>query len=458
MSAADARGARAEALIGQVLKHKWRIDALLGTGGMASVFAATHRNGHRVAIKLLHLELSMNLDLCRRFSREGYAANAVPHPGVVRVLDDDVTDNGEAFLVMDLLEGESLEAYAARCAPCDPVFSLSVLHGVLDVLEAAHAKGIVHRDVKPENIYLTQDGGTRLLDFGIAQIRDAHQSASMATRAGSTLGTPAYMAPEQALAHADKIDARTDVWAVGATAYRLLTGKTVHEGSTLNEQLVFAATRPAPPLDAVVPSLPRPVVELVGRALAFERDDRFASARAMQDAIASVLPSLGAPLTPASGTVPRAPVARETHASRSSAAVALTPAGHTAPFVTSSAGPLPAARSGKRLVVWAGVALAAAVCAGSGLVVLRAHRAGPRSISSAPPLVPATTEPGSSAPPTDPTPQATPPAPPPNVSASAKIAPTTTRPTRRTPSTPAPSPSTPPAMPSASAKSWLDQR
>src|SRR5215472_13077965 len=160
--------ARAQARIGTTLKGKWRIDAHLGTGGMASVFAATHRNGNRVAIKMLHLDLSMNMEVRRRFLREGYAANAVGHPGSVRVHDDDIAEEGEVFLVMDLLEGETLEARARRFGNVLPLGEvLRAAHTVLDVLAAAHERGIVHRDIKPDNVFLTQAGSIHVLDFGI---------------------------------------------------------------------------------------------------------------------------------------------------------------------------------------------------------------------------------------------------------------------------------------------------
>src|SRR5262245_6510777 len=168
----DAITRRARARIGAVLRGKWRIDRLLGVGGMAAVYAGTHRNGKRGAIKMLHLELSTDGDARTRFLREGYLANRVAHPGAVSVLDDDTAEDGSAFLVMELLEGKSVaeivEARQGRRLGVSE--TLRILDQLLDVLIAAHEKGIVHRDLKPENMFLTNDGQLKVLDFGIARV------------------------------------------------------------------------------------------------------------------------------------------------------------------------------------------------------------------------------------------------------------------------------------------------
>ena len=142
---------RAQTRIGQVIKEKWRLDVLLGVGGMAAVYAATHRNGNRVAIKILHPELSTHHQVRTRFLREGYVANAVGHEGAVRITDDDVTEDGSAFLVMELLDGETLEDRRVRSGGrLDEDEVLSLADQLLDVLVAAHAKGVIHRDLKPD--------------------------------------------------------------------------------------------------------------------------------------------------------------------------------------------------------------------------------------------------------------------------------------------------------------------
>jgi serine/threonine protein kinase len=284
---------RAESRVGKVLKEKWRLDALLGIGGMGAVYSAIHRNQKRVAVKMLLPELSGNAEVRQRFLREGYVANTVEHPGAVSVLDDDVTEDGIAFLVMELLEGETLEArWEHKSQRLDALEVLSWIEPLLDVLVAAHKKNIVHRDIKPENIFLTKDGKLKVLDFGIARIYE--MSTRSSTRAGSILGTPAFMAPEQALAKWDEVDQRTDLWAVGATMFTLLSGQHVHDAGTGNEQLIRSATTPARSLATVTTGLPRSVVALVDRALAFERDHRWPDAATMQEAVRGALSSLKA--------------------------------------------------------------------------------------------------------------------------------------------------------------------
>jgi serine/threonine-protein kinase len=279
----DEQTRRAKARVGQTLRGRWSLDSLLGMGGMAAVYAATHRNGKRVAVKVLHPELSANPEMKQRFIDEAYAANRVGHPAAVSVLDDDVTEDGSAFLVMDLLEGETLDARIRRRGKMDPAEILLVTDVLLDVLAAAHDKGIVHRDVKPDNVFITTEGKVKLLDFGIARLTTPGRPRT--TQSGATMGTPAYMPPEQARGHWEQIDGRTDLWAVGATMFVALTGRQVHEGDTPNEELLSAMTQRAPSLAALAPALRPSIVDLVDRALAFEQHDRWSHAREMQAAL-----------------------------------------------------------------------------------------------------------------------------------------------------------------------------
>jgi len=217
MTLRDSVGERVHARVGSVLRGKWRLDEVIGVGGMASVFAATHRNQSRVAIKMLHPEVSLDAEVTARFLREGYVANAVGHPGTVAVLDDDVAEDGAPFLVMELLEGETLDELLNRSGPRSFEEAASLVHQLLDVLAAAHDRHIVHRDIKPENLFLTHEGRLKVLDFGIARLRELSISSGGGTSAGSVLGTPPFMAPEQAHGHWDQVDGRTDLWAAGAT-------------------------------------------------------------------------------------------------------------------------------------------------------------------------------------------------------------------------------------------------
>lgn len=274
--------ARAGAKLGKLLRGKYVLDRVLGIGGMATVYAATHRNAKRFAVKMLHPELSKNEDVRARFLREGYVANKIEHPGAVDVLDDDTTDDGEAFLVMELLEGCTVEQMADAIGGRLPMeAALAVAYQLLDVLAAAHDMSIVHRDVKPANLFVLPDGTLKVLDFGIARLRDA---TSQTATGASVLGTPAFMAPEQAIS-ASEVDGRTDIYAVGATIFTLVSGAPVHYGSTPQEQIIIAATTQAPSLASVVPDAHPAVVAVVDKALAFAKKDRWESAAAMRDAI-----------------------------------------------------------------------------------------------------------------------------------------------------------------------------
>jgi serine/threonine protein kinase len=289
----DPRITRARTRLGTLLQEKWTLDSLLGAGGMAAVYGATHRNGKRVAIKMLHAELSHDEEIRRRFLHEGYAANALQHDGAVSVLDDDVAPDGSAFIVMELLEGETVESRWERSGQrLDPAEALTIADALLDVLASAHDKSVIHRDIKPENVFITKAGAVKVLDFGIAKVFEERQTGT-STRAGTIMGTPAFMAPEQALARWDRVDGRTDLWAVGAMLFTVLTGRQVHEAPSAQEQLVRSATTPAPALRSVDPEIPVDVAKIVDRALAFEVDARWPDARAMQSAVRAALQARG---------------------------------------------------------------------------------------------------------------------------------------------------------------------
>jgi serine/threonine protein kinase len=180
---------RAQKRIGTVLKGKYTLDRLLGAGGMAAVYAATHRNQKQFAVKMLHAELSVHEDIRARFLREGYAANSVKHPGAVAVMDDDTAEDGAAFLVMELLEGTTIEGWWEQAGQRLDVESvLRIAWQLLDVLAAAHAKAIVHRDIKPANLFVTRNGELKVLDFGIARVRAIAASDQGATGTGCSSG------------------------------------------------------------------------------------------------------------------------------------------------------------------------------------------------------------------------------------------------------------------------------
>jgi serine/threonine-protein kinase len=326
----DADGAAVER-VGNVLNDKWKLERLLGVGGTAAVYAGLHRNGARAAVKVLHPELSRNKEIRERFQREGYAANKVEHPGVVKVLDDDVIsdgpDKGTAYLVMELLQGESLQDRLERGPPISEGEFLQVANDVLAVLQAAHERGVVHRDLKPENLFFARDGASgavriKVLDFGLARLL----SGQSLTMTGLALGTPSFMSPEQAAGRISEIDGRTDLFALAATGFRLRTGRRIHEAEDPVELVIKMAQLPAPRIRSVAPDVSAAYARVIDRALEFKREDRYESAaamradveRAIEELVGGVRESPPPPRKPAKPTLPppRRPVATQPRAER----------------------------------------------------------------------------------------------------------------------------------------------
>ncbi len=295
---------QAQKRVGQVINNKWTIDRLVDIGGMAAVYAATHRNGKKVAIKMLHPFIAVHEDVRERFLREGYVANQVDHPGAVSVLDDDITPDGAAFLVMELLDGESLDSWMHRAGGILPIGDvLAIADQVLDVLAAFHTRGVIHRDIKPGNLFITKPGIVKVLDFGLARLRDP-KFAAAPTASGIVLGTASYMPPEQAMGKSDQVDSRSDVFAMGAVMFRALTGRPVHDAKGATERLFQAMKDRAPSLGIIAPHIPTWVVGVVDKALAFDKKDRWATAADMRTAVRSTFAQLKAQASrvqPASG-------------------------------------------------------------------------------------------------------------------------------------------------------------
>lgn len=274
---------RSRRRVGTSLRRgKYALTGMLGVGAMGAVYEAVHRNGMRVAIKVLHEELSRREDLRARFLREGYIANKVQHPGLVRVLDDDVDDDGATFLVMELLKGSTLTAeWEASGGVLAAPRVAEIATELLDVLDAVHAQGIVHRDIKPDNLFFTHEGQLKLLDLGIARLLLEERM----TFSGQMMGTPEFVAPEQAGGRIREIDGRTDLYSVGALMFTLLSGREVHEARTPMEGMIFAATRPARSLREVWPGVPSALAQVVDVALCFEKERRWSSAAEMRTAL-----------------------------------------------------------------------------------------------------------------------------------------------------------------------------
>jgi eukaryotic-like serine/threonine-protein kinase len=279
---------QAAARVGSVVAAKWHLDALLGIGGMATVYAATHRNQSRAALKILHVEFAREPEIRERFLKEARIANRVDHIARVPVIDDDVTEQGEPFLVMELLEGDPFDkVLKSSGGKLSVEQTFRVFDTVLDLLAACHRLDIIHRDIKPANIFVTRSGEVRVMDFGVARMRESQVAG--ATRQGTALGTPAYMAPEQALGVGEMVDARADLYSVGACIYRSLTGKPLRKGRNDNEAFVLAATQPAPSIARLAPELPVEVVAFVDKSLAHDRARRFQDAAAMRAEMLALL-------------------------------------------------------------------------------------------------------------------------------------------------------------------------
>lgn len=255
----------------------YTIRSVIGAGGMANVYAATDESGAWCALKVLHRPLAGDEVAVARFFEEAYLVNSVKHPGVCRVVDDGVSEDKSPYLVMDLLQGETLELRleAQRSLPVLEALDLGI--DVADTLTSVHAAGIIHRDLKPPNLFVTFSGAVKVLDFGVGKGR----SIAMKTLEGVLLGTPAFMSPEQAIgSRSDKIDARSDVFSLGAVLFRSIAGENVHTATDSYTRWFAAATEHPRSLAVAYPEAPAKVVEVVDRALAFDREERWPSASA----------------------------------------------------------------------------------------------------------------------------------------------------------------------------------
>jgi serine/threonine-protein kinase len=272
---------------GTVVGEKWYILRLIGAGGMAAVYEAQHRNGKRVALKILHEGLLPDTRAVERFLREGSLANVVDHPGVVSVLDDGVAENGAPYLVMEFLEGEDLGGRLERLdGPLVMPDALAIGSLALEALGAAHEAGVIHRDLKPDNLFLCVDGRVKILDFGIARlIQSTGGDLKTLTEIGMALGTIKYMSREQALGDLDRINGQSDLWSLGATLYRALSGQFLYESRNSTEYLMKLLHGAPRPLGELVPSMPGAVAEVIDRALLHEQSERWSSAGAIRKAL-----------------------------------------------------------------------------------------------------------------------------------------------------------------------------
>jgi serine/threonine-protein kinase len=269
-------------VIGQKINN-YEIRAELGQGGMGTVYLAEHPVlGRRAAIKVLKREFAGNETLVSRFTNEARAASAIHHPGIIEVFDIGTLEHGVPYLMMELLEGETLSHRLARGRlPIGEAIDVGCAAAA--ALSAAHAHGIVHRDLKPDNLFLVADArwphGWRLkiLDFGIAKLHANLAGAAVHTHTGSVMGTPLYMSPEQCRGISSEIDHRTDVYSLGVIIYEMLTGAPPFLSEGYGDLLIMHLTQAPRPLREIDPSIPLAVEAAVMRALEKSSQNRFAT-------------------------------------------------------------------------------------------------------------------------------------------------------------------------------------
>jgi len=293
------RDSRAEDAVGRIL-GSYKLLEVIGRGGMGRVYRAEHvRLGRQVALKLLKPEYAVKRDAVARFFQEAKAVNKIRHRNIVEVTDYVELDDGTTFIIMELLEGASLGKALRVGGPMEVGRLLAILIQTCDALEAAHAVGIVHRDLKPDNIFLIEeDVGevAKLLDFGVAKLLagDDDSSADMGwqTAAGSVVGTPAYMSPEQA--GGLDVDGRSDVYSLGAIMYELFCGQPLFRGRSFGDFVVKHMSEPVlPPRDTPGGAAMAPELEqIILRCLQKKPADRYASAGELRDRLYQHLASI----------------------------------------------------------------------------------------------------------------------------------------------------------------------
>jgi serine/threonine-protein kinase len=268
-----------EKLLGQYL-GPYQIEAILGSGGMAVVYRARRADSETVALKVLFPPPEASRELRLRFEREAHTAARLRHPAIVRILDAGQSD-GYAYLAMPMIEGQTLADRLRQADPLSEAEATEIAWQMADALAYAHSQGVVHRDIKPSNILITRDGRAWLTDFGVAQALDDPGL----TRTGQTVGTPAYMSPEQASGD-QPVDGRTDLYALGVVLYQMVTGRTPFQGPT--PRILHAHLyEPPPPPSTIAPVSPA-MEAIIMRALAKEPSQRFQNGALMAQALANL--------------------------------------------------------------------------------------------------------------------------------------------------------------------------
>jgi len=286
-------------LIGQTLAGKYKIERLIKTGGMGSVYRGRHvLMDKTVAIKVLRPSLAGDDAVVARFSREAKAASRISHPHAVSVTDFGEAENGVVFLVMEYLDGRTLKEAIAKEGPLSLGRAVEIVRQVAGALDVAHGQGVIHRDLKSENIMLVHHNGdewAKVMDFGIAKIRQPIGGVADAeiTQANSVVGTPQYMSPEQC-SQSGALDARSDVYSLGIIVHEMLTGRLPFTGESATAIMMKQVQDPPPSVLASRSELPQAVDQVIKRALAKQPIDRFQSAGELSSAFAEAASAEGA--------------------------------------------------------------------------------------------------------------------------------------------------------------------
>jgi eukaryotic-like serine/threonine-protein kinase len=373
---------------GLVVGGKFRLDAMIGQGGMGSVWSATHLGlGNRIAIKLVSREFVRSPDALRRFDAEAKAAARLQSRHVVQVYDSGTLDDATPYIAMELLTGQNLQGRIEASGPVSLAESVDILAQSCKGLGRAHALGIVHRDIKPDNIFLAQsqddEGYTvKILDFGVAKLSQASDRDGSTTKTGTVLGTPLYMSPEQARGLRG-IDHRTDIYSLGLVAYTMLTGRVAFNGESFGDILLKICTEPLPKLTASV-NVPPSLETWFGHVCARDPAARCASTQefieTLRAAVGDAIPRARAISSSGGGSGPNfTPAMLDSGvappAQRSGPAQSVSAAN-----VSITAGGLPRSHTGMAVVIAAGVILLGA--GGIGFALFAARHREPQATSA----------------------------------------------------------------------------
>lgn len=271
---------------GEIIE-KFRLESLLGEGGMGQVYLAQHAITDRwVAVKILHQEYAHNEEILARIRREAKAAALIGHPNIVEIIDSGTDSTGAPFIAMELLDGQSLDEHLDSVGPMSVQKATFIVAEILDTLGAAHNKGVVHRDMKPENVYLHKRHKSpvpqvKILDFGISKFLTLEQQNMSLTRTGTVMGTPYYMSVEQAMGQ--KVDGRADIYSVGVILYQLLSARLPYYDTNYNRVLLQIVAGEHHPITSIRADIPAELNDIIEKSMAKNRDERYPDCAAFKE-------------------------------------------------------------------------------------------------------------------------------------------------------------------------------